>query len=153
MMLLGFALAPQSKPDFSGHWRLNVEKSTFRGPTPKQVLVKIDHREPTLVQTMLVVAADGGEQRLTFTYDTAGGESSIAVAGGEGQSRAHWSGSELVIDSELKTPSRTFHFKDHWSLSADGETLRMAHLDDDLAGQIAVLEKAPPEVAARLRPE
>jgi hypothetical protein len=149
MMLLAFALAPQSKPDFSGHWRLSLEKSTFRGPAPKEVLVKIQHREPTLVQSMHVVATDGGEQRLTFTYDTAGGESTITVAGGEGSCRAHWKDSELVIESELKTPSRILHFKDHWSLSVDGETLRMAHLDDDLAGQIAVLEKAPPEVAAR----
>jgi hypothetical protein len=115
--------------------------------------VKIQHCDPTLVQTMLVVAADGGEQRLTFTYDTTGGESTIAVASGEGPSCAHWNDSELVIESELKTPSRTFHFRDHWSLSANGQTLRMAHRDDDLAGQIAVLEKAPPEVAARFSPE
>lgn len=148
-MLLPFALVPQSKPDFSGLWRLNLQKSTFRGPTPKEILVNIDHREPTLVQSMHVVAADGGEQRLTFAYDTAGGESSIAVASGEGQTRAHWNDSALTIESELKTPSRTFHFKDHWSLSADGQTLRMAHLDDDLAGQIAVLEKAPLEAAER----
>lgn len=153
IMLLAFALAPQSTPDFSGLWRLNLEKSTFRGQAPKELLVKIQHRDPMLVQTMLVVASDGGERLLTFTYDTAGGESTNAVAGGEGQSCAHWSGSELVIESELKTPDRTFHFKDHWSLSADGHTLRMAHLDDDLAGQIAVLEKAPPDVAARFRPQ
>ncbi|HEY2905261.1 MAG TPA: hypothetical protein VGJ29_05120 [Vicinamibacterales bacterium] len=91
---------------------------------------------------MLVVAADGGERLLTFTYDTADGESAHVGAGGEVQSRAHWSGSELVIESELKTPNRTFNFRDHWSLSTDGQILRMAHLDDDLAGQIAILEKA-----------
>jgi hypothetical protein len=152
MTLLAFALAPQSTPDFSGLWRLNLEKSTFRGQAPKESLVRIQHCEPTLVQTMLVVAADGGEQLLTFTYDTAGGESRNTVAGGEVQSRAHWSGSELVIESELRTPDRTFHFRDHWSLAADGQTFRMAHLDDDLAGQIAVLEKAPPEVASRFGP-
>jgi hypothetical protein len=150
LMLLAATYAPQSRPNFSGLWQLNLEKSTLRGPAPKEVLVKIEHREPTLVHSMLVVAADGGEQRLTFTYDTAGGESMIAVAGGEGQSRAYWNDSELVIESELKTLARTFHFRDHWSLSVDGQTLRMAHLDDDLAGQIAVLDKAPPEVAARV---
>jgi hypothetical protein len=31
--------------------------------------------------------------------------------------------------------------KDHWSLSDDGRTLTMAHRDDDLAGQVAVLER------------
>lgn len=151
MMLLAFALAPPSTPDFSGLWRLNLEKSTFRGQAPKELLVKIQHSEPTLVQTMLVVAADGGERLLTFAYDTAGGESTNAVAGGEGQSRARWIGSELVIESELKTASRTLRFRDHWSLAPDGQILRMAHLDDDLAGQVAVLEKAPPDIAARFR--
>jgi len=136
-------------PDFSGLWRLNLDKSTFRGPAPKELLVKIEHREPTLIQTMLVVGADDNEQLLTFIYDTTGGESTIAVAGGEGQIRAHWRGSELIIETELKMPARTFHFKDDWSLSRDGQTLRMAHLDDDLAGQIAALEKAPPEAATR----
>src|SRR5262249_21717555 len=135
-----------SRSDFTGLWRLNLEKSTLHGQAPKELLMKIQHREPTLIQTMLVVAADGREQQQTCTYDTAGGESRHAMAAGEGQSCAHWSGSELVIESTLNTPTRTFHFKDHWSLSADGQTLRMAHRDDDLAGQSALLEKAPPEV-------
>jgi hypothetical protein len=130
-------------PDFSGVWRLNLEKSTFRGPAPKEILVRIQHREPTLTQTMLVVAADGGEQRWAFTFDTSGGESTNTSAAGEVQTRAHWEdGPELIIDSVLRTPARTFHFSDHWSLSADGRTLTMAHPDDDLAGQVAVLEKA-----------
>ena len=109
-MPLAFALAPQSTPDFSGLWRLNLEKSTFRGQAPKEILVKIQHRDPMLVQTMLVVGADGSERLLTFTYDTGGGESTNALAGEEMQTRAHWSGSELVIESELKRPNRTFHF-------------------------------------------
>jgi hypothetical protein len=57
------------------------------------------------------------------------------------QRRARWSNSPLVIESVLKTPARTFPFKDQWSLSADGQTLRMVHLEDDLAGQVAVLDK------------
>jgi hypothetical protein len=106
-----------------------------------------------LTQTMLIVAADGGEQQRTFTFDTSGSESTNTTAAGEIQSRAHWNGSELVIDSVLRTPSRTFHFSDHWSLSPDGQTLKMAHPDDDLAGQVAILEKASPDAAARFKPQ
>ena len=150
-MLLAFTFVPQSRPDFSGLWQLNVEKSTFLGQAPKELLVKIQHREPTLIQTMFIVAVDGGEQQQTFTFDTTGGESTNVAGGREVQSRAHWSDSELVIESVLKTPNRTFHFRDHWSLSADGQTLRMAHIDDDLAGQIAVLKKAAPELASTFK--
>jgi hypothetical protein len=150
-MLLAFAEAARTKPDFSGLWRLNLEKSTFRGPLPKELLVRIEHREPHLTQTMLIVAADGVEQEQTFTYETTGRESTITTGLGDGQSRGHWNGSELVIDSVLNTPNRTFRFSDHWSLSSDGQTLRMAHRDDDLAGQVAVLERAPFEAAARFK--
>jgi hypothetical protein len=120
---------------------LNLEKSTFHRQAPKEILMKIQHREPALIQTIRIVAVDGGEQQQTFTFDTTGGESTNAAGGGEVQTRAHWSDSQLVIESVLKTPNRTFRFRDHWSLSADGQTLRMAHVDDDLAGQVAVLEK------------
>jgi hypothetical protein len=152
-MLLAFAFAAQTRPDFSGVWRLNLAKSTLRGPAPKELLVSIEHREPLLSQVILSVADHGEEQQLTFTYDTRGGESTIATPAGDGQSLAHWDGSELVIDSVLRTPNRTFHFSDHWSLSSDGQTLKMAHHDDDLAGQVAVLEKASPDAAARFRPQ
>jgi hypothetical protein len=121
-------------------------------PKPRRkAWVKIDHRDPNLTQTMLIVAADGGEQQQTFTYETDGRESTNKTALGEGQSRAHWNGSELVIDSVLNTPNRTFHFSDHWSLSSDSQTLQMAHQNDDLAGQVAIFEKAPPDAAARFK--
>src|SRR5262245_4650245 len=151
LMLLAFTVAARTLPDFSGMWRLILEKSTFRGPAPNEILVAIQHREPILTQTMLVVAADGGEQLWTFTFDTSGGDSTNTTTAGEVQSRAHWNGAELVIDSVLRTRGRTFHFSDHWSLSPDGQTLKMAHPDDDLAGQVAILEKASPDAAARFK--
>jgi len=46
-------------------------------------------------------------------------------------------------------PDRELHFKNHWSLSDDGQTLTMAHRDDDLAGQIAVHHKMA-QTAAKL---
>jgi hypothetical protein len=145
-----FAFMGESKPDFSGWWVLNLDKSTFRAQPPKDILVKIQHREPKLIQTILVVTASG-EQQQTFTFDTGGVESTLSVAGGQGHSRAHWNGSELIIDSVLQAPSRMFNFSDHWSLSSDGQTLRMAHLDDDLAGQVAVLHRASSDIDARFK--
>jgi hypothetical protein len=49
----------------------------------------------------------------------------------------------------MKAPDREFKFKDYWSLSSDGRMLTMAHRNDDLAGQISVLEKAPPQAATK----
>jgi hypothetical protein len=80
----------QRIPDFSGLWQLNLARSAFRGPAPQDILIKIDHREPRLIQTMVIVTAGGEEQQLTFAYDIGGGESTNATPSGEVQSRAHW---------------------------------------------------------------
>jgi S1-C subfamily serine protease len=139
----------QRRPDFTGLWQADLQKSTMRGLPPREILMKIEHREPHLVQKILVRYPSGDEQRLTLTYETTGNETTNSVRGGTARTRAHWDGAELVIESSMKTPTREFHFKDHWSLSDDGQMLTMAHRDDDLAGQIVVHDKASPEVAAK----
>lgn len=130
-----------SRPDFTGVWQMNLERSVMRGPAPGRILMKIEHREPGLIQQVLFTGAGGAEQRLTFTYQT-GVETTNSVGAATVRTRARWEGAELVIESRMKTPAREAYFEDHWSLSGDGRTLTMAHRDDDLAGQISVLEKS-----------
>ena len=113
----------------------------MRGPAPKQILMKIEHREPVLVQQIFFTNAGGTEQRITLTYQV-GSETTNSIGGATARTRARWEGMELVIESRMKTPDREVYFKDHWSLSDDGQTLTMAHRDDDLAGQTSVLEKS-----------
>jgi hypothetical protein len=129
-------------PDFSGVWEMNLEKSVLRGPPPKRILTIIEHQEPRLIQQLLVTNADGEEQRMTFSFRT-DAETSNVIGSASAQTQARWEGAELVIESRMKTPGRNAYFKDHWSLSEDGQTLTMAHRDDDLAGQISVLERKP----------
>jgi hypothetical protein len=148
MMLFALAVLAQSRPDFTGVWQVNFDKSVIRGQVPKQILMKIEHREPKLVQTILVTSVADETQRLEFTFETTGKES-VGPSGGTGRTRAHWDGSELAIESSLKASSSEFHFKDYWSLSKDGRVLTMAHRGDDLAGQITVLEKASQEAVAK----
>ena len=131
-----------TRPDFTGVWKFNISKSTMRGSAPQQLLMRIEHREPTIIQQILSTDGTGSEPRQTFAIEV-GTETFNPIGGVTARSFARWEGSELVIESRMKTPEREFHFKDHWSLSDGGETLTMAHHDDDLAGQIAVLEKVP----------
>jgi len=136
-----------ARPDFSGVWDWNSAKSVMRGPAPARMVVTIEHREPQLVQRVAMTGADGSERSQTFHIDT-GGETTNSVGGATLRTQARWEGAELVIESWMPTPQREFHFKDHWSLSADGLTLTMAHRDDDLAGQVAVLERISPSKSA-----
>ena len=135
------------KTDFTGVWKANLDESVLRGPARKQILVKIDHRGPLLIQQILVADAGGPERRQTFIIEV-GANTINTVNGTPARSRAQWEGKELLIESWMKTPDREFHFKDFWLLAGDGQTLTMTHRDDDLAGQITLLEKLPPAQAA-----
>ena len=129
-----------SPPDFSGVWEMNIARSALRGPTPKRVVAIIEHREPKIIQQLLITKVDGAEQQMTFRFAT-DAETTNAIGDASGQTLAWWEGEELVVEFRMKTPSRDVCVKDHWSLSEDGQTLTMAHLDDDLAGQISVFER------------
>ncbi len=137
------------KPNFTGVWQVNLEKSTLRGQPVKELLVKITHEEPRILQQILVTYANGNEDRMTFTFETTGKESKNSMGGAAAQTKAHWEATELVIESAVQAGGRELRFRDHWFLSNDAETLTMEHRDDDLAGQISVLEKAPPAAALR----
>jgi hypothetical protein len=141
-------IAPRSRTDFTGVWKANLEKSLLRGPARKEILVKIEHQGPLLIQQILLVEADGTERRQTFTIEI-GGQTINSIGGTPARSRAQWEGRELLVESWMKTPEREFHFKDYWSLSRDGQRLIMAHRDDDLAGQITLLERLSPAETAR----
>ena len=127
-------------PDFSGVWEVNFDRSVLRGPAPKRILVIIEHREPRLIQQLFVTNADGTEQRMTFSFGT-DAETTNAIGNASAQAFARWEGTDLVIESRMTTSGREAFFRDRWSLSEDGQTLTMAHRDDDLAGQISALEK------------
>ena len=48
----------------------------------------------------------------------------------------------MIIEGVVRTPGENdLRFSDHWSLSDNRATLTMSHPDDDLAGQISVLER------------
>jgi hypothetical protein len=124
-------------PDFSGLWQADLARSNLRGESPSRIRVTIDHTDPKLVQKIHVTRKDGTESSLIFHIDTSGRETVNAQA----RTQARWMGFELLIESWVQIKDRVFHFKDYWSLSADGDILTMEHRDDDLAGQTSVLER------------
>ena len=132
-------------PDFSGFWRLDSEASRFHGPAPAALVMKIEHREPDLIQHIVATDAAGTERRSVFTCRT--GEETISSIGETIlRCRAHWRDAddetaELVIDTLMSRQGNLLRFEDHWSLEADGTRLVMAHRDDALAGQTVTLTR------------
>jgi len=127
--------------DFSGVWKANLEKSNILSARPKAMMVKIAYSDPALLVEMVITQMNEIEDRLAFRGLTSGEEVTNLVGTLQVRSRSRWVGTELLIESWMNFGGREGHFRDYWSLSPDGGTLRMEHRDDDLAGQITVLER------------
>jgi len=135
-------------PNFSGVWELNLERSQLKGAVPRRIVVTIEHDGTIIRQLVQVTSASGEELQNEFVFQTTGAAMPIAFGGNAGHTSARWHGSTLIVETRLTAAGRELNFRDHWSLSADGGVLTMAHPDDDLAGQVSVLERAPPESSA-----
>jgi hypothetical protein len=114
ILLVVAAVAGQPKPNFSGRWTLdNSNVSGSNAAAPVVFVIAQDENTLTLKagdQVVLMVALDGSE-------------TTRKVAGPAGPQdlrlRAHWEGSQLVIETSTATGSTTQTV----SQSADGNEL------------------------------
>jgi hypothetical protein len=96
LLLAAVALSAQDKPNLSGTWELNVEKSNLDGAPITKLVVKVDHKDPVLTYTATGTA--GGEdfsETETFTTDGKPANDSHGNV-----TRVHWDGPSLVFESE-----------------------------------------------------
>ena len=90
-MIMPLSAAP--RPDFSGEWRLLLDKSQFAGQTPpRSRIIQIDHRDPTLIVQVL----ENNRQETAF-YSTDGVDRPNPVQGKPAKTVTRWDGSALVI--------------------------------------------------------
>lgn len=116
----GFA---QSKPDFSGTWKLNLAKSDFGPlPAPTSRVDVIQHADPSLKDSVSADTAQG-KQEYTATYTTDGKEVTNKLGPYEVKSVLTWEGSSLVVTSKANFNDNDVTIKSVWSLSPDGKTM------------------------------
>jgi hypothetical protein len=108
-------LVAQTKPNFTGTWKLNVQKSDFGpGPTPPEGwAVKMDHRE---LEIWTIPADDPAKKHVIYTDGRASQAESEEF--GHITITAAWDKSALVVTSKYGEIKQT----DRWVLSADGKT-------------------------------
>jgi len=111
-------VSAQTKPDFSGSWKMNREKSTFAGGGPDNILIKIDHKEPAFAEDWSL-STPNGERSFQAKYTTDGKETEQEVMGRTAKTSAKWEGAALVIEWH----SEGSFFKRKIILSADGKTM------------------------------
>ena len=122
LFLIAVAVAAD-KPDFSGKWKMNPEKSKFGpAPPPTSMTLIVEHKDPNISVQQSSTGPDG-EQNITSKYSTKGKETINSLMGTEVKSTAAWEGKTLVIRSTLDGGSGVVKFTSKWTLAADGKTL------------------------------
>jgi hypothetical protein len=94
-LISSFALSAQTKPNLTGTWELNVQKSDLGGAPITKLAAQIEHKDPAL--KFIVAGKAGGEDFTeTETYSTDGTPTTNARGD---QVKVHWDGTTLVIDT------------------------------------------------------
>lgn len=127
--LLAMALitvVAQQKTDFSGTWKLNVDKSDFGvlgGPTSRTDV--ITHKDPSITNH---VTTEGPQGKLDYTlnYSTDGKEVTNTIGERVLKSTAKWDGNNLIVNSKLKLNDTDVDVVATWTLAADGKTLTLS---------------------------
>ena len=116
-MGLATVLSAQTKPNFTGTWKLNVAKSDAQDDGPQTLVVTVDHKDPVFTYTVKGTAG-GQEINETATLRTDGtptkGPNDITFV-------CHWDGPTLILAGTASDQSPVFEA--HLSLSADGKTI------------------------------
>ena len=112
----------QSKTNVSGTWKMNAEKSKFERGGPKGITIKFEQQESTLKEA-LILANEGGEQTLNFTYTLDGKESAQEIEGQPVKASAKWEGAFLVLQFKSE---EGFSFLRKITVATDGKTMTMA---------------------------
>ncbi len=111
-----------TKPDFTGKWRFNPEKSRLQIPTPTDSRFAIEHREPDFHLTRTLVFGDQGNT-LSLDFTTDGKETMKELGGGmQARIRAYWEGPVLVVDSTISAPGTTGSNLVRYALEGQGRT-------------------------------
>jgi hypothetical protein len=121
--LAALAFSAAATPNFSGHWKLNTEKSKLDEPYREERT--IDHKDPELTVS-LKASIEGEEEESTAKYRTDGKETRNMIDGDPLFTHAHWDGDALVFESQIVSDTDTTELHDRWTLSADGKLLTVA---------------------------
>lgn len=131
-----------SKPDFSGTWVLDKNRSFSNPPGLEQTLVVIHTGDQIKLESKQVTAR--GEQVINESYTLDGTETECAPSGAQpgakGKRKASWlpDGRAVVIDDHITSDSPkgpvTQQVTRKWTLSPNGSTLTFDYYFDDQRG-------------------
>jgi hypothetical protein len=123
LLVCSLTLLAADKPDFSGNWKLNVDKSDFGSmPKPDKADYVIVHKDPEMSVKSTVVSSQG-ERTNDVKYLTDGTEFSNTMFGQEVKGTAKWDGKTLIVTQKIDMQGTPATIVSKWTLSDDGKTI------------------------------
>ena len=126
---MSFGVSADTKPDFSGEWKLNIDKSNFGPmPPPESETRTIQHADPSLsVKSVRVGGMGDVTTDMKFTTDGKESVNNVKPPNGdiEIKTTMNWEGKTLVAKNKLQIQGMDITSEEHWDLSEDGKTLTM----------------------------
>ena len=130
----GFCFA-STKPDFTGTWKLEKDKSFSNPAGLEQTLVITQKGDQVTLDTDLKTTR-GGSQKLTEAYSLDGKDADFAPAqplNAKGKRKASWlpNGQGIMIEDVVTVDGKVISQTTRkWTLSADGKTLTVDYFID-----------------------
>jgi hypothetical protein len=107
------------KPDFSGNWKLDLEKSLFGAmPPPAAMTRTVEQKGPDIIVKQIIT---GPDMDVAFKYSTDGKETANSFMGTDFKSKAHWDGKALMIINDVDAGGAQVKSTNRWTLSDDGK--------------------------------
>ena len=125
LVALAALASPPPKPNYSGTWVLNVQKSDFGPiPPPKSRTDEITQKDTRLTLVRKQVNPDGAATTVKVDCVIGGGACAVVYAQpGQLTAKAAWDGDALAIDSVLTGNGVSLNVRDVYTLSAAGKVL------------------------------
>jgi hypothetical protein len=115
--------AAADKPNFSGEWKLNIDKSNFGPiPPPNSQVMTIDHQDPQMTTT---TDSDGMDGKTNFTvkYKTDGTEAVNEIRGTQAKTTGKWEGEALVVVTKLEVQGMEITLNNTMKLAPEGKAI------------------------------
>jgi len=130
LLLFASQVAGQRKPDFSGEWSLNKEKTRLQLQqlnAMEKAVVTIEHREP-LFRLHRTFTIDGKDNSVSFELNADGKEVEREEGTRRLFSRLYWESESLVFSTRILAAEGEATNVVRYSLLENGRVLRAAEL-------------------------
>jgi hypothetical protein len=146
MLVVGLGTVMAARPNYTGEWKLNAEKSDFgMAPPISNRTDKIVHNEPSLqiVRTQTIAAGSGTS---TYNCTTDGKDCTISITGAaiKLSGAFKWVDDALTFDGKGTYNGGDLSIHEKWGLSPDGKIItiqRQLTVSEGEADQTLALEK------------